>query len=211
MAFVTSVTGSVSCAQLYYCLCCCNFAHHLIVARSYFFWLFVTKMRGLRDDNVRLRRLYVGIRCKHGVRRSPKSCKLILLISPCPIWRWQRRMMMLDNKLYLVSVVWFLRRSHVDCGTEGSKVVVGSDSSKWEVDVNINDDRLRKPDYINSPLGKTYCECHNQEEDVRQLAEDFMCHQCNKFCLQSNKTNSPRTCRVHYETESAFGKMDTKG
>ena len=78
-------------------------------------------------------------------------------------------------------------------------------------DVNINDDRLRKPDYINSPLGKTYCECHNQDEDVRQLAEDCMCHQCNKFCLQSNKTNTPRTCRVHYGTESAFGKMDTKG
>jgi hypothetical protein len=56
MAFVTSVTG----AQLYYCLCCCNFAHHSIVARSNFFWLFVTKMRGRRDDNVRLRRLYVG-------------------------------------------------------------------------------------------------------------------------------------------------------
>ena len=33
-------------------------------------------------------------------------------------------------------------------------------------DVNINDDQLRKPDYINSPLGKRYCECHNQEEDV---------------------------------------------
>ena len=52
MAFVTSVTG----AQLYYCLCCCNFAHHSIVARSNFFWLFVTKMRGRRDDDVRLRR-----------------------------------------------------------------------------------------------------------------------------------------------------------
>ena len=78
-------------------------------------------------------------------------------------------------------------------------------------DVKINDDRLRKPDYLNSPLGKRYCECHNQDEDVRQLAEDCMCHQCNKFCLQSNKTNAPRTCRVHYGTESAFGKMDTKG
>jgi hypothetical protein len=38
-----------------------------------------------------------------------------------------------------------------------------------------------------------------------------MCHQCNNFCLQSNKTNAPRTCQVHYGTESAFGKMDTKG
>ncbi len=65
-------------------------------------------------------------------------------------------------------------------------------------DVNIDDDRLCKPDYLNSSLEKRYCECHNQEEDARQLAEDCMCHQCNKFCLQSNKTNAPRTCRVHY-------------
>ena len=43
---------------------------------------------------------------------------------------------MLDNKLYLVSVVWFLRRSRVDCGTGGSKVVVGSDLSKRKVDGN---------------------------------------------------------------------------
>ncbi len=93
----------------------------------------MTKMRGRRDDNVRLRRLYVGKCCKRGVRRSPKNCKLILLLSLCPIWRWRRRMMMLDNKLYLVSVVWFLRRSRVDCGTGGSKVVVGSDSSKRKV------------------------------------------------------------------------------
>jgi hypothetical protein len=37
-------------------------------------------------------------------------------------------------------------------------------------DVNIHDDRLWKPDYLHSPLGKRYCECHNQEEDVRQFA-----------------------------------------
>ena len=90
-------------------------------------------MRGRRDDDVRLRRLFVGKRCRCGVRRSPRSCKMILLILPCPIWRWRRRMVMLDTKLYLVSVVWFLRRSCVDCGTGGSKVVVGSDSSKQKV------------------------------------------------------------------------------
>jgi hypothetical protein len=32
-----------------------------------------------------------------------------------------------------------------------------------------------------------------------------MSHQCNNYCLQSNKTNAPRTCQVH------FGKMDTQG
>ncbi len=38
-----------------------------------------------------------------------------------------------------------------------------------------------------------------------------MCHQCNNYCLQSNKTNALRTCWVHFGTESAFGKMDTQG
>jgi hypothetical protein len=79
------------------------------------------------------------------------------------------------------------------------------------VNVNINDDQRRKLGYLNSPLEKRYCKCYDQEGDVRQLAEDCMCHQCNKFCLQSNKTNAPRTRQVHYGTESAFGKMDTKG
>ena len=78
-------------------------------------------------------------------------------------------------------------------------------------DVNVNDDPQQKPDYASSPLGKRYCECHDQIEDVRRLAEDCMIHQCNNYCLQSNKTNAPRTCRVHFGTESAFGKMDTQG
>jgi hypothetical protein len=34
-------------------------------------------------------------------------------------------------------------------------------------DVNINDDKQRKPEYQNSPLGKRYCESPDQEEDVR--------------------------------------------
>jgi hypothetical protein len=46
-------------------------------------------------------------------------------------------------------------------------------------DVNINNDKQRKPEYENSPLGKRYCKSPNQEEDVQQLAEDCMCHQCN--------------------------------
>jgi hypothetical protein len=78
-------------------------------------------------------------------------------------------------------------------------------------DVNVNDDPQQKPDNASPPLGKRYCKCHDQIEDVRRLAEDCMCHQCNNYCLQSNKTNAPRTCRVHFRTESAFGKMDTQG
>jgi hypothetical protein len=78
-------------------------------------------------------------------------------------------------------------------------------------DVNINSDQPCKLDYPKSPLGQRSYECHNQEKDVRQIAEDCMCHQCNKFCLQSNKTYAPRTFQVLYGTESAFDKMDTKG
>ncbi len=42
-------------------------------------------------------------------------------------------MVMLDNKLYLVSVVRFLRRSRVDRGTRGGKVVISTDLSKQKV------------------------------------------------------------------------------
>ncbi len=67
-------------------------------------------------------------------------------------------------------------------------------------DVDINNNKQRKPEYQHSPLGKRYCKSLNQDEDVRQLVEDCMCHQFNKYCLQSAKTNTngPRTCRVHF-------------
>jgi hypothetical protein len=80
-------------------------------------------------------------------------------------------------------------------------------------DVNINDDKRRKSEYQNSPLGKRYCKCPNQEEDVPQLAEVCMCHQCNKYCLRSAKTNTngPRTCRVHFGTDTKYGKQGTQG
>jgi hypothetical protein len=80
-------------------------------------------------------------------------------------------------------------------------------------DVNINNDKQKKPEYENSPLGKRYCETPNQEEDVRQLAEDCMCFQCNKYYLGSPKTNTncPRTCRLHFGTETKYGKQDTPG
>ncbi len=80
-------------------------------------------------------------------------------------------------------------------------------------DVNINDDKQRKPEYQNSPLGKRYCKSPDQEEDVRQLAEDCICHQCNKYRLQSAKTNTngPRTCRVHFGTETKCRLQDTQG
>ncbi len=80
-------------------------------------------------------------------------------------------------------------------------------------DVNINDDKQRKSEYQYSPLGKKYCKSPDQEEDVRQLAEDCMCHQCNKYCLRLAKTNTigPRTCRVHFGTQTKYRKQDTQG
>jgi hypothetical protein len=76
--------------------------------------------------------------------------------------------------------------------------------------VNINDDKQRKTEYENSSLEKIYCDSPNQEEDVRQLAEDCMCHQCNKYCLQSPKTNTNcwgrcRHCSRNYEAWGASG------
>ncbi len=42
-------------------------------------------------------------------------------------------------------------------------------------DVNINDDKQRRPEYQKNPHGKKYCKSPDQEEDVQQLAEDCMC------------------------------------
>ncbi len=86
--------------------------------------MFVAKMTIQLDDDVRPRRLFVGKRCKRGVKRSTKSCEMVSLISPCPIRRWGWRMVMLDKKLCLTSVVEFLRRGQVDRGTIEGKVVV---------------------------------------------------------------------------------------
>jgi hypothetical protein len=40
-----------------------------------------------------------------------------------------------------------------------------------------------------------------------------MCYQSNKYCLQSAKTNAngPRTCSIHFGTETKCGKQDTQG
>jgi hypothetical protein len=80
-------------------------------------------------------------------------------------------------------------------------------------DVDINDDKQRKPEYQNSPLGKRFCKSPNQDEDVQQLAEDCMCHQCNKYYLRSAKTNmnGPRTCRVHFGKEKNTENKTHKG
>ena len=38
-----------------------------------------------------------------------------------------------------------------------------------------------------------------------------MCHQCNAYCMEDNRTNRPRTCRMGFGTETEFGKADTPG
>jgi hypothetical protein len=50
-------------------------------------------------------------------------------------------MVMLGNKLYLISVAEFLRRSNVDHGTREGKVVVGTDLSKQKVCCGLYVDR----------------------------------------------------------------------
>ena len=43
-------------------------------------------------------------------------------------------MVILVNRLQLVSIVEFLRRSRVDRGTNGSRVIVGTDLSKGKAE-----------------------------------------------------------------------------
>jgi hypothetical protein len=78
-------------------------------------------------------------------------------------------------------------------------------------DVKVNDNQDYQPDYLTSPLTRRYSECTDEEEDVRQLAQDCMTHECNRYCLKSTKAGTPRTCRSHYGTETEFGKLDTPG
>ncbi len=52
---------------------------------------------------------------------------------------------------------------------EGKAAVVNKYAQEhldMTADVNINNDKQRKPEYQNSPLGKRYCKSPNQDEDV---------------------------------------------
>ncbi len=65
--------------------------------------------------------------------------------------------------------------------------------------------------YSTLPLAKRYSECSDEKKDVQQLAQDCMLHECNRYCLNSTKARTPRTCRSHYGTKSEFGKLNTPG
>ena len=79
-----------------------------------------------------------------------------------------------------------------------------------DVDI-VDSDSSYHPPHPDSPLAKFFCEVVNEEEDVNMLAQDCMCHHCNKFCLRENKTNAPRTCRVGFGDETKFNRQDTPG
>ncbi len=107
------------------------------MARRLLFWLFVTKMKIPRDNNVLPSGFLSANAASAESGDQPEVGKWF-----CQYYRalfddggWW--MVMLDNNLYLVSVVWFLRRSHVDRGTRGGIVVVGTDLSKRKVSIII--------------------------------------------------------------------------
>jgi hypothetical protein len=75
----------------------------------------------------------------------------------------------------------------------------------------VSDTIDSRPNYLTSPLAKRYSECSDKEEDVQQLDQDCMLHECNRYCLKSTKAGTPRTCRSHYGTESEFSKLNTPG
>ncbi len=58
-------------------------------------------------------------------------------------------------------------------------------------DVKVNDNQDYQPDYLTLPLTRRYSECTDEEEDVRQLAQDCMCHKCNRYCLKPTKAGTP--------------------
>ena len=78
-------------------------------------------------------------------------------------------------------------------------------------DVSIMDDASHRLDPHVSPLAKKFCECRNEDEDVRLLAQECMCHECNAYCMEDNGKNRPRSCRMGFGAETEFGKGDTPG
>ena len=79
-------------------------------------------------------------------------------------------------------------------------------------DVDIFDsDPKYYPKHPTSPLSVKFCEVHNEDEDLRLLCQDCMCHHCNKYCLRDNKKNKPRSCRAGFGDETNYNCKDTPG
>ena len=100
--------------------------------------------------------------------------------------------------------------------TNEDKAEVMDDYARTHLDMTANvdikdDDRKYFPPHPESPLANKFCEVKNEDEDVRRLAQDCMCHFCNKFCLRDNKKNMPRTCRVGFGDEYKYNGQETPG
>ncbi len=97
------------------------------------FWLFVTKLKKPWDNDGLPSGFLSANAASAESGDQPGGGKWFCRYCRALFDDGGRWMVMLDNNLYLVSVVWFLRRSHVDRGTRGGKVVVGTDLSKRKV------------------------------------------------------------------------------
>ena len=74
-----------------------------------------------------------------------------------------------------------------------------------------DDDKKYFPCHLELPLSRKYCEVVNENEDVRLLCQDCMCHHFNKFCIRDNKKNAPLMCRVGFGDEQDYNCQDTPG
>ncbi len=73
-------------------------------------------------------------------------------------------------------------------------------------DIDIKyDDKNYFPIHTKPPLSSKFCQVCDENEDVRLLCQDCMCHHCNRLCMQDNKKNMPCTCRVGFSDEAHYG------
>ena len=129
------------------------------MARRLLFWLFVTKMKIPPDNDGLLSGFLLANAASAESGDQPEVGKWFCQYCRALFDDGGRWMVMLDNNLYLVSVVWFLRRSRVDRGTRGGKVVVGTDLSKQKVQDSLLQ-LMRLIQYHHVPLFSTVITNH---------------------------------------------------
>ena len=106
----------------------------------------------------------------------------------------------------------YLKEYH-KANTNNEKATVAGTymESRFDYTADVKIDHTKEINRITSPLSCRYCEVKDIKEDARALAEDCMCHICNKYCLQDGKKNNPRVCRHGFGTESEHGNENTEG
>ncbi len=90
------------------------------------------------------------------------------------------------------------------------KVIVVDKYAREKLDMVANidikdDNRHYFPIHPYSELSRKFFEVTDGEEYARLLCQDCMCHHCNRFCMQDNKKNKPRTCCVGFGDEANYG------